>query len=457
MAHLGVRSAARTDGRVSVFDVAVVGAGWSGLACAVLCVQRGERVVLLDAAPQVGGRARRVSITLGDRDYSLDNGQHLLIGAYSETEQLMCSVGADPNRLLRRIPLTLAYPDGFCFKAGRWPAPLHLVSGLVGARGLNWHDRSTLLRLTLRWRRTHWIAPTGASAAQLLRETTPTLMDRFFEPLCLAALNLRLAQASGQIFLNVLRASIGSERSASDFWVPLTDLSALAPDAALAWLRDRGSEVRLRTPVSQLAHDAGRWTVTLREGGVKAHAVVLAVPPERAHPLLATVEDATLAPAIEMLSRVEHAPIATVYLRYEPGTRMPEAVMALREDPQRRHYGQWAFDRGMLDPRNDGVIAVIVSGRGPHMELAHETLCIAVADQLCAALALPPPLATAAVVERRATIWAVPELKRPSTRLPRAGLYLAGDAADSPYPSTIEGSVRSGFAAASAWLSDRST
>jgi monoamine oxidase len=39
-------------------------------------------------------------------------------------------------------------------------------------------------------------------------------------------------------------------------------------------------------------------------------------------------------------------------------------------------------------------------------------------------------------------------LRRPQARLPARGLYLAGDSAASPFPSTLEGSVRSGLEAA---------
>jgi hydroxysqualene dehydroxylase len=63
---------------------------------------------------------------------------------------------------------------------------------------------------------------------------------------------------------------------------------------------------------------------------------------------------------------------------------------------------------------------------------------------------LPDPLASRVVEDKRATIVPAPGLQRPPTRLPCDGLFLAGDAADSPYPSTIEGSVRSGLAAARA-------
>jgi uncharacterized protein with NAD-binding domain and iron-sulfur cluster len=93
---------------------------------------------------------------------------------------------------------------------------------------------------------------------------------------------------------------------------------------------------------------------------------------------------------------------------------------------------------------------VVISGDGPYRELNRDALGESVARQLRNALGLPAPQAHYSVIEKHATVVPEPGLKRPHTRLPVAGFYLAGDSADSPYPSTIEGSVRSGLAAANA-------
>ena len=84
--------------------VAVVGAGLGrprrrGRTLAA----RGVPVTVFEASRSLGGRARRVAIDGVD----LDNGQHILIGAYTETLGLMRPVGADPGALLARLPLEL--------------------------------------------------------------------------------------------------------------------------------------------------------------------------------------------------------------------------------------------------------------------------------------------------------------------------------------------------------------
>lgn len=430
--------------------VAVVGAGWSGLACALALIDGGAEVAVLDAAPQVGGRARRVQLQLGDRRYALDNGQHLLLGAYRDTLALMRRVGVDPDGAFKRLPFALRYPDGVELVARRLPAPWHLAAALASARGLNWRERFAAARWVRRWQRRGWRASADTRASALCDGQPRLLVERFWEPLCLAALNARLAEASAQIFLNVLRDSLGGDAAASELLLPRSDLSRLFPDAAARAIA-AGAELHLRCPVQAIERrTATRWRLALRGQPREADAIVLALPPARAAELLQPCTPTEAA----ALAAIEAAPIATVYLRYPASTRLAHPVYALCEQPPRGDFGQWVFDRGHTDADCTGVLSVVVSGRGPHLDLSHDRLAAAVSRQLGAAFGLGAPLAAAVLTERRATMLPRPGLVRPPTRLSVPGLYLAGDAADSDYPSTIEGSVRAGLAAARAVLND---
>ena len=116
--------------------VAVVGGGWAGCAAAVELARRGAQVTLFEAARTLGGRARAVEVD-GRR---LDNGQHILLGAYKQTLGLMRRVGIDPAAAILRLPLQMRYPpgavlsnDGMDFVAPRLPAPLHVLVALLRA------------------------------------------------------------------------------------------------------------------------------------------------------------------------------------------------------------------------------------------------------------------------------------------------------------------------------------
>ncbi len=434
--------------------VAVVGAGWSGLACAHELARQGHAVALFDAAPQAGGRARAVGIRLGEREFMLDNGQHLLIGAYTETLRLMAEVGIDVGRALLRLPLEIRYPDGFLLRAPRLPAPLHLAAGLLGAAGLSWTGRRQALAWVMRQRRQRWRLTDDVPAGTLFAGASDDVVRRLWRPLCLAALNVELADASGQILLNVLRDSLAGNARSADLLIPRVDLTRAFVAAALEQLIASGAELRLRTPVQGLARSDGRWRIDSRGGALDADAVVLALPPDRAAQLLVTAQRDELAASIDALHSIAMAPIATVYLRYPPTVRLPWPACALLDDAAAGRHGQWVFDRGQLDEANAGVLSVVISAAQSALSAEPKALATRVAAQLSAEFGLPAPLASATVAEKRATVVPVPGLKRPPSRLDLPSLYLAGDAAAGDYPSTIEGSVRAGIAAALAFDAD---
>jgi len=431
----------------------IVGAGWSGLACAIRLVQAGQRPLLLEAAPQAGGRARTVEHELGGRLLALDNGQHLLLGAYRETLALMHLIGLHPGQVLARSPFALRYPDGWHLAARRLPAPWHLGLGLLLARGMTVPERLALARFTRAQQALDWRAAPELATSALLAGQPDALVRRLWRPLCLAALNVEPEHASAQIFLNVLRDSLGAGADASDLLVPRTDLSGVFVAGALRWLGVHGAQLRLHTPVLEVRAGAGGepCRVGLRGEVLAAEHVVLALPPERAAALLRGTH-ARLDPVVAQLGAIRMAPICTTYLRYAPGTRLPHAYYSLSDAPAQGNYAQWVFDRGQLDKRLAGVLSAVVSGAGNHLELSRGALGQRVAAQLAAALHLPVAQEHYTLIEKQATIVPAPGLRRPPARLPLPGLFLAGDAADSPYPSTLEGSVRSGIAAAEALL-----
>lgn len=434
--------------------VAVIGAGWSGLACALELSRRGFEVIVLDAAPQAGGRARALAVRLGERDFALDNGQHLLIGGYRETLRLMREAGVDMDAALLRLPFELRYPDRFLLQARRLPAPLHLAVGLLTAQGLDWAARRSALRFVHHWRRRRWTLASDAPADTLFADAPVDLVRRLWRPLCIAALNVEPAQASAQVLLNVLRDSLDGPVDAADLLIPRLDLSQVFAAPALDVLASRGAQVHLRCPVQGLTRSEARWRIDSRGRLFEVDAAVLALPPARAAALLAATGQAEVQGTISTLRAIDSAPIATVYLRFAPSLRLPWPACALLDDAAAGRFGQWVFDRGRLDGSNAGVLSVVISAAGAALAGDSGALAASVAAQLSADLGLPAPLAHAVVAEKRATIVPAPGLRRPPARLPLRSLYLAGDAAAGDYPSTLEGSVRAGIAAALALAED---
>lgn len=411
--------------------LAVVGAGWAGLACAVEAVRQGHAVTLFEAAPHAGGRARRVDDMHG---MALDNGQHILIGAYAATLQLMRDVGVDPERVLLRLPLSLRFADGGGLQLPRLPAPLDLLAGIFQARGWTWRDKSALLRTAIGWRLRGFRCDASTSVAELCASLTPRVMQELIEPLCVSALNTPVAQSSGQVFLRVLHDALFSGSGGADLLLPRADLGALLPDAALAWLRAHAANLRIGQRVRAIAPEAKTWRVD----GEAFDRVVLACAPWDA----ARLVRAGGLPAEAWCASTEalrFEAIATIYLR---GARpLAEPMLALRSDPATAP-AQFVFDKERLCGL-PGVLAMVVSANETPRELL-ETQALA---QAAAQLGQAGLQVVQTVVEKRATFACTPGLARPPATI-APGLLACGDYVAGPYPATLEGAVLSGLAAA---------
>ncbi|MBL8416318.1 MAG: FAD-dependent oxidoreductase [Propionivibrio sp.] len=426
-------------------NVAVIGGGWAGLAAAVELVTAGAEVTVFEAAKQLGGRARSVE-THGHR---LDNGQHLLIGAYRETLRLIQTVGANPEHLLRRLPLDLHYPGaGFRLRLPRLPAPLNLAIGLFAAQGAGLGEKFATVRFMRYLQGCNYRLATDGTVAELLdRHGQQGKLRRYlWEPLCLAALNTAPQHASAQIFANVLRDSLGARRADTDLLLPATDLDRVFPSAAADYVRAHGGKIRLTTRVEQIRPQ-------LHIEGELFDRVILALAPQHAVSLLAgQPETAAIA---DMLAEYTYEPIGTAYAGYPPEVSLPCPMLGL-DGGREGGLGQWVFDRGTLCA-TPGVMSFVLSAQGAWDQRNNEVLVAILHGELEEALArpLPQPLWHWVIRERRATFSCRPDLPRPTARTPLRDLWLAGDYTCADYPATLEGAVRSGITAARGALRSR--
>ncbi|MGA9962052.1 MAG: FAD-dependent oxidoreductase, partial [Azonexus sp.] len=231
--------------------VAVIGGGWAGIAAAVELTAAGVDTTLFEAGRTLGGRARSVSID----GRTLDNGQHILLGAYRETLALMRRIGVDPEQLLERHPLQVVDNAGFRLALPKWPAPLNVAWGLLAATGVGWREKLATAWWMQGIKARHFRLPHDLSVAEWLDTAgqNSALRHHLWEPLCLAALNIPAERASAQVFANVLRDSLGSaQREDTDLLLPRVDLGGLLPEPASIWLAEPGATLRFSTRIDGL-------------------------------------------------------------------------------------------------------------------------------------------------------------------------------------------------------------
>jgi len=383
------------------------------MAAAATLAERGVRVTVFESGPVPGGRARRVKT----EGRELDNGQHILIGAYSNLLRLMRLVGVPPEALLR-LPLELRYADGFRLRG---------LSGLLLSGRIPFKERLDAVRFMLALRRSSFRLRENISVDVLLEQhrQNGVIGHYLWRPLCVSALNTPPDQASAQVFVTVLRDSFAAGAGASDLLLPRVDLSRLFPEPACEFVSRNGGEVRLDTPVRTLAPGP-------EINDEPFSRVIVAVGPHQLKTLLP-----------DRAPDFEYQPIYTCYLQYPQAVKLPFPMLGLADG-----LVQWAFDRGALTGER-GLIACVISAQGDHQQMAQDELAATCHRELKRALGdLPDAQWTRVIAEKRATVACTPAMKALELRSPLPGVVLAGDYTDPDYPPTLEAAVRSGVRAA---------
>lgn len=433
-------------------DVIVIGAGFAGLSAAVRLARCGRRVLVLEARGRLGGRATAFPDAVTGE--AVDNGQHVLLGCYTDTLAFLRDVGAMGN--VRTQPnLSVVMID----RRGRrsrlmcppLPAPLHLLAGVIEWEALDWTDRLSALRMATplklaRDPRRLAASPGETVETWLVRHgQTERLREMLWRPLALAALNQPADVAGATLFARVLSDMFTGAPGAASIVLPIQPLDAMYAVPARDVLHAHGGEVR--TGATASIDVSGNRIASVRAGSDiwRPDAVVAAVP-WFAFPSLFDARPDALAGVIDGAARMDSSPIATVNLWFdrpvldEPFIGLPGRAM------------QWVFDKRTVVGETASHLSLVSSGAAAIVNMPNDELVGLAQGELLEALPAVrgAHLVRASVVrERQATFSLAPgQPIRPQTRTGVEGLFLAGDWIDTGLPATIESAVRSGHRAA---------
>ena len=446
--------------------VIVIGGGFAGLSAATALAERGARVLVLEARPSLGGRATAFSDpATGER---VDNGQHVLVGAYHETFAFLRRLGTDRDVCLQPdLAIDVIDRTGRCSRLAcpPLPSPLHLIAGVMRWDAIGWRDRvavAGMRRAMAGGRRQRSRESGGVETVRqwLVRHgQTSRLIELLWEPLAVAALNQSIDEAAGGEFGGVVSRMFTRDRRDCALGLPRKALDELYARPACRYIEKAGGEVRLgaqarvscRAPA--LSEPKGRVeerpVVHVRDEVLQAHAVICAT----AWYSLSSVffdRPAPLADVLEAADATQASPIVTVNLWFD---RLVTQGMFVGL-PGRAM--QWVFDKRALFGEESSHLSLVSSGAVALVGRENQEIIDLALRELRQALpAARDAIVRRAVVvrEKRATFSVAPgQPPRPSTRTAVPGLFLAGDWIDTGLPATIESAVVSGHAAAAAAL-----
>lgn len=418
--------------------VVIIGGGWAGLAAAVELLNNGVSVHVLESAKQLGGRARCVEFN----KQRVDNGQHLLLGAYHQTLAILKTCGVNITRGFYRIPLHISVLDKtgetFNLKSGRLPAPLNLLQAIFSIPECSYLEKFKTARFLIRLWINNFSLNSDDSVKNLLNKQPEKIIRMFWEPICLAALNTGIDDASANLFLRVLRDGFTKKASDSDLMIPAIDLAQLYVHPAMQYIDNKGGQISLGKKITRIIKNTSGISVYDSSGDThSADHVIISTSVTAAEKLLQNSN--LLDTTCERLRHIKHEPICTIYLQYPATIELPVAMTGLTGCT-----AQWLFDR--RHGGQPGLMAAVISADGDHMKHDKITLAQLVSDELSELFGWPEASKTLVIREKRATFQAhvdVDEL-RPVNKTDVTGLWLAGDYIAGPYPATLEGAVHSG-------------
>jgi hydroxysqualene dehydroxylase len=401
----------------------VIGAGLSGLAAAVRLSERGERVVVHEAAGQAGGRCR--SYHDPQLGMVIDNGNHLLLSGNHAALGFLATIGA-ADRLVGPDAAEFAFAD--LTTNERWT--LRINDGVIPWWLFDANSRPPGTRAGEFIALAKLLIPTAKPIGEVIDCSGPAY-DRFLNPLMLAALNCDPREGSTRLAARIIRETIMLGGSACRPRIARDGLSHALIEPALAYLETRNVPVRFGKRLRALtlsggkaaALDFGDESVTLTLGD----RVILAVPPMVAVSVLP-----------DLTAPTSFRAIVNAHFRLDAPANLPPMIGLLNSTTE------WLF-------AYPGRLSTTTSDADRLLELSREELAAMIWKEVAQVAGLPAELPPWQIVrERRATFAATPaeNAKRPPATTALSNLYLAGDWTDTGLPATIEGAIRSGNTAA---------
>jgi len=434
--------------------VIIVGAGIAGITAAVELAKNKFTPIVLESRKFAGGRA--YSHPDSSTGVSIDNGQHLLMGAYHNFLKLLNDLGTN-DKLIRtngiKIPFFHKDKGQSLFKTDTLPGKFGMLFGLFNYGFLSFSEKinaiSFILSLAISKKNSK-----DLTVNELLKryKQTKNSIECFWEPLCLATMNSTPEKVSADIFRTVILKAFFTNSSNSNLIYPKTGLSELF----VTWediIKKAGGTVRYGVKIEEIVCENNNVKyIKSNTEDFFADDYIFAIPPNK---LLTIIDKSNLSKYFPNLDKFKFSPIISIYLWFN------KDFADMRINGILKTYIQWIFNRKMIVENCEklnqypGHYAITISGAD---ELVNKTkdelleICIRELNDTFPQSRNATLLNSVIVKEKYATVILEPQIIkfRPKAETIIPNMYLAGDWTDTGLPATLEGASLSGYNAVTA-------
>jgi zeta-carotene desaturase len=431
--------------------VAIIGAGVAGINAARFLMNSGVDFDMYEASPEIGGRASRIYDNKAE-EY-IDNGQHLLSGAYDEFLGLLNYLGTE-DLVKRPKGLVVPYIDvsqniAITDKLDTSKAwgKLGTLKGLLDFDLFNKKDKYSIIRLAVRIQLGISQAFDEETCDVFLRrqKQTERAIEVFWEPLILAVLNTSVRQASAILLKRVCELAFFASKKKASLLFPKTELRNIL-EPVLDKIKQSGSNLYTKAKIKAIDNIDGndRLTITTSKGEIRRYGkAIIALSPTQTSRLINQIN-------IEHV--LENSPITSIFVWCDREIIEEEfsAVIGTKI--------QWIFNRtkilGIKHIISKYSYSFTISASSDFVrESNYEILDILVSDlrKIYPDFLLEEIKHTRIIHEKLATFSATPDFEKVRSDIPVSindKLFIAGDWTNTRLPGTLESAAQSGRTAA---------
>ena len=412
----------------------------AGLAASAMLSKYGCKVMVLETRPKTGGRADSYLDPVSDE--LVDHCQHISMGCCTNLSHFCRWMGLE-QFFQDEGNLYFMTPDRKIshLSSDDLPAPLHLARSFLRASYLSYSEKIRLGLAFLLLRLKEGDESVSFGDWLMAHFQTPSLIERFWKPVLVSALNTPIEKASFKYCRKVVVDSFFADRKAYRLKLPSLPLAELFGPRLFQQLKGFGVNIRLGSTVRSVLFDNEKAKGVLLQNGdiLEADHVVLAVPFHRLKSLLGEKID-------ETILGLQSSPITSVHIWLEQRiTDLPHVVML-------DTLSHWLFYRGK-NSIGEHFYQVVISASADALGMGYEAIqakVLAELHEFFGAMNSAKVLRAKVVTEKRATFGSLVGVDdfRPDQATRWPNLFLAGDYTKTGWPATMEGAVRSGYLAA---------
>ncbi|MFM2344240.1 MAG: hypothetical protein RLZZ210_850 [Pseudomonadota bacterium] len=439
--------------------IAIIGAGWSGLSCAYHLsksknINSNLSIDLFESSNLLGGRARGFE----HKNYTLDNGQHILVGAYTQSLNIICDIHSKINQdknnnlddIFKLYDMQWHVKNVFSLKSEKILKHKIMQKFALGlnikllfnilASNIPLNFKLELIYIILKLKLVDY-SFSKINQNNKYNQTIHTVADwyhhykisnflqqHFFTPLCLSALNTNIEDACIERFLHALKLTIGSnDEFKAKLIVPNLDLTSLFSLPIANYLSNLDNfKLHMSSAIKNIQSiniddDNSKWILNNNSSN-HYDIVIVATPYNITQSLLNELLEHKLG-IKNYLPNIEHMPITTIYVETKAKIN-PEIPFLVYNDD-------------IIFQKDNNLWAIVCSAK----YLSDDDVSLKLTDyilQFNSSFTL-----IKRICEKRATFKCTPKHQFISNN-PCENLYVCGDYLHAKYPATLEAAVESG-------------